>query len=97
MSLLGLAQRAGKALSGEFVIERAIRAGKVHCLIVAADAAENTRKKYRDMTTYYAVPCVEALSKDALSGGIGRENRAAIAITDAGMSQALKKLLSDTQ
>lgn len=96
LSLLGLAQRAGKALSGEFVIERNIRAGKVHCLIVAADAAQNTRKKYRDMSQYYGVPCFEILSKDVLSGRIGKENRAAIAITDPGITLALKKLLSES-
>lgn len=93
--MLGLAQRAGKALSGEFSIEKAIRAGKARCLLVAADAAENTRKKYRALSQYYGVPYFEVLSKDLLSGGIGRENRAAIAVTDSGMAQALKKLLSE--
>lgn len=95
LSLLGLAQRAGKALSGEFIIEKNIRAGKVQCLIVAADAAKNTRKKYRDISQHYGVPHFELLSKEGLSGGIGKENRAAIAITDPGMTMALKKLLSE--
>jgi ribosomal protein L7Ae-like RNA K-turn-binding protein len=95
LSLLGLAQRAGKALSGEFTIERNVRSGKVQCLIVASDASENTRKKYRDMSQYYGVACFEVLSKESLSGGIGKENRAAIAVTDPGMAQALKKLLSE--
>ena len=93
IALLGLAQRAGKALSGEFVIERSIRAGKIKCLLVALDSSDNTRKKYHDMSQYYGVPCFEALSKEALSGGIGKENRAAIAITDHGMAEAIKKLL----
>lgn len=93
--MIGLAQRARKALSGEFAIETNIRAGKIRCLIVAADASENTRKQYRDMALYYKVAHFEALTKEALSNSIGKENRAAVAITDPGLAAALRKLFSE--
>jgi ribosomal protein L7Ae-like RNA K-turn-binding protein len=96
ISLLGLAQRAGKAVSGEFAIEKNIRAGKIKCLIIAADASDNTRKNYRDMCKHFSVTCFETLAKEALSSGIGKENRAAIAITDPGIAAALQKLLVKT-
>ena len=93
LSLLGLAQRAGKAVSGEFAIEKSVRAGKIMCLILASDASDNTRKNYRDLCNHYSVTCFETLSKEALSRAVGKENRAAIAIADSGIADALKKLL----
>ena len=96
LSLLGIAQRAGKALSGEFAIEKNIRAGKVKCLIIATDASDNTRKNYRDIAQYFNVPYFETLSKEALSSGIGKENRAAVAVIDLGIAGAIMKLLSET-
>lgn len=96
LALIGIAQRAGKTVSGEFAIEKNIRSGKIRCLVVAVDASENTRKKYRDMSVYYRVKHFEACSKDALSGGIGKENRAAIAVTDQGIADALEKLLRES-
>lgn len=96
LSLLGIAQRSGKALSGEFAIEKSVRAGKVKCLIIAADASENTRKSYRDMAQYYGIPYFESLSREALSSGIGKENRAAVAVADSGLAGAVIKLLSET-
>ncbi|MEM5770693.1 MAG: ribosomal L7Ae/L30e/S12e/Gadd45 family protein, partial [Bacillota bacterium] len=41
-NLLGLAQRAGKLLSGEGTVESALRRGKVKLLIIAEDASANT-------------------------------------------------------
>lgn len=96
LSLLGLAQRAGKTLSGEFSIEKTIRSGKIHCLIVASDASDNTRKNYRDMCKYHGVAYFEILSKEAISKGIGKENRAAVAVTDTGIAESLMKLLRAT-
>ena len=40
MNLLGMAQKAGRIVSGNFAVEQAIKGGKAKYLIVAADAAE---------------------------------------------------------
>lgn len=41
---LGLAQKAGKVASGDFAVRSALKSGKAKLLIVAADAAPNSKK-----------------------------------------------------
>ena len=56
LSLVGLATRAGKTVSGEFSTEKSVKTGKGFLVLVAEDASENTRKKFRDMCDFYEVP-----------------------------------------
>ena len=42
---LGIAQKAGKAVSGDFAVQDALRKGKVKLLLIAKDASENSRKR----------------------------------------------------
>lgn len=97
LSLLGLAQKAGKLASGEFAVEKAVKSGKAKLLLVAADASEATRKNYHDMATYYHVPIVEDLAKEVIGASIGKGQRAAIAVTDIGFCKSLLKLLASGQ
>ena len=53
LSLLGLAAKAGKVVSGEFATENAVKSGKAFLVLTAEDASNNTRKKFNDMCTYY--------------------------------------------
>ena len=46
MNLLGLCKKAGKTGSGEFQCEEAIRSGRARLVLLAADASENTRKRF---------------------------------------------------
>ena len=45
ISLVGLAAKAGKVVSGEFATEKAVKTQKAFLVIIAQDASENTRKK----------------------------------------------------
>ena len=49
LSGLGLAQKAGCIASGEFAVEKAVKGGLAHVVIVAEDASDNTKKKMRNM------------------------------------------------
>ena len=44
LNLLGLATRAGKTASGEFMNERAIKIGNAYLVIVSEEASDNTKK-----------------------------------------------------
>ena len=45
LSLLGLAMKAGKVVSGEFAVEKYVKEGKSTSLVlVAEDASKNTKK-----------------------------------------------------
>ena len=56
LSLLSLATRAGKTKSGNFQTEQAVKSGTAYLVIIAADASENTKKKFRNMCSFYDVP-----------------------------------------
>ena len=88
-SLLGMAQKAGKIASGEFAVDKAVKSGKAKLILIAADISENTRKSYKDMSVYFKIPCYEVLSKQQLGLRIGKDRRAALAITDQGFTKAI--------
>jgi ribosomal protein L7Ae-like RNA K-turn-binding protein len=93
ISLLGLAQKAGKVASGEFAIEKAVRSGKAKIILIAVDATMNSKKNYRDLANYYQVVCYEVLSKDQIGTAIGKSPRAALTIIDSGFGKAISELL----
>lgn len=93
LSLIGLATRAGKIQSGEFATEKAVKEGKANLVIVASDASDNTLKKFRNSCTYYKVPFYIYSGKEELGHGMGKENRASLAVCDKGFGDAIEKLL----
>ncbi len=93
LGTLGLAKKAGDVVSGEFMTEKAIREGVAKLVIVAADASDNTKKKFRNSCTYYKVPYVEFADKDTLGNAIGNEFRASLAVTNSGFATSLGKKL----
>ena len=91
--MIGLAQKAGKTASGEFSTEKAVKTGCAALVIVSTESSDNTKKKFRNMCTYYEVPYFEFGSKEELGHATGREMRASLAVQDAGFSEAMKKQL----
>ena len=92
-SLIGLAMKAGKIASGEFATEKAVKDGTAALVIVAEEASENTKKKFRNMCAFYEVPLHFLGDKEALGHAIGKEFRASLAVLDDGFAQAIKKKL----
>ena len=91
--LLGLCQRAGKCKSGEFAVEKSIKSGKAFLVIIPGDASDNTKKKFRNMTTYRSVPYQELGTKETLGHQLGRSERSSISIEDQGFAQAMIKYI----
>lgn len=89
LSLAGLAAKAGRITSGEFSVEKAVKTGKGHLVILAEDASANTKKKFSDMCSYYQVPILFMQTKEELGKAIGKEFRASIAVLDAGFAKAM--------
>ena len=95
LSLLGIAQKAGKVVSGEFSVEKAVKEGKACLVLVAGDASDNTKKMFRNMCSYYKVPLYVHSAKETLGHCIGKQFRASLAVTDVGFANALNKQLSE--
>ena len=96
LSLLSLAMKAGKLVSGEFLTEKAVKTGKATLVIAAEDASDNTKKMFTNMCTYYDVPLYFWGKKEDLGAAIGREYRASLALTDAGFRDVwIKQIKSE--
>lgn len=93
-SLLGIAMKAGKVASGEFMTENAIKDGSAHLVLLAKDCSNNTKKKFHNSCTYYEVPCYEIEDKEELGRCIGKEFRASLAVTDEGFANTLMSYLN---
>ena len=96
LSLIGVATKAGKPGSGEFLTEREVKTGKAALVIVAGDASENTKKKFRNMCDYYKVPIYFYEDKDTLGHATGKQFRASLAVLDEGFAKGIRKHL-DTE
>ena len=95
LGLLGLATKAGKAKSGEFSTEKAVKSGQASLVIVSRDASENTKKMFRNMCTYYEVPLYFFGEKETLGHAMGKEFRASLAVLDEGFAKAIGKCLDN--
>jgi len=97
LQLLGLAQRAGFVKSGEFMTESSIKEGRSFLCIVAADASDNTRKRFRDMCSYHKVPYAEYTDKESLGHAIGKEFRASLCVVDANLAQQIRSKIDECE
>jgi ribosomal protein L7Ae-like RNA K-turn-binding protein len=93
MSLLGLANRARKIISGEELTVKQIQSGKARLIILSADASANTTKKITDKCNSYEVPCKFVENRHLLGQAIGKEARVVVAVLDDGFAKKLVTLL----
>ncbi|MBQ6814767.1 MAG: ribosomal L7Ae/L30e/S12e/Gadd45 family protein [Lachnospiraceae bacterium] len=93
LSNISLATKAGKTVSGEFSVEKAVKEGKACLVVVSAEASDNTKKMFRNMCTFYKVPLYFYGTKVALGHFMGKEFRASLAITDMGLASSVEKQL----
>lgn len=96
LSLLGLAAKSGNIVSGEFMVEKQVKARKAFLVIVATDTSDGSKKSYTDMCTFYRTPIYFYGTKDSLGHCIGKEMRASVAITEKGFAGSIEKLLKDS-
>ena len=90
-ALFGLAARAGKLACGSFAVEKAVKSGKAHMVIVTEDASDNTKKDFRDMCVWYHVPLAFYGTRGDLGSALGKGERVVAAILNPGLAQAAAK------
>ena len=95
LSFLGLAMKAGRIASGELAVENEVKSGKAKLVIVALDASDNTKKKFRNSCNFYKVPFVCVGKKEELGHAIGKEYRAVVAVLDDGFAKSMSKKLTN--
>lgn len=93
LSLIGLATKAGKIVSGEFSTEKSVKTGNGFLVVAAEDASENTKKKFRNMCSFYQVPIYFYGDKESLGRAMGKEYRACLAVQNENFAKAIMKEL----
>lgn len=94
-SLLGLAARARKVVTGEEQVIKEVRGQRAKIVILSTDASKNTQKKMQDKCKSFNVELHEFATRDFLGHAIGREARVSVAITDSGFAKKLSELLNE--
>ena len=92
-SILGMAQKAGRLISGESMVVDSIRSGNAKLVIVAGDASDNSKKLYTDKCGSYNVKIFEYGEKEKMGYAIGKAERSAVAVEDEGFAKAILKVL----
>lgn len=95
LMLLGLATKAGKLVSGEFMVEKALKEGTAFLVLVAEDASENTKKHFSDMCVYRNIPIRFYGEKEFIGKSVGKEFRANVALTDEGFAKSILKKIDN--
>ncbi|MCA1053552.1 YlxQ family RNA-binding protein [Rossellomorea aquimaris] len=93
MSLLGLANRARKIISGEELVIKEVRSGRAKLVILSKDASSNTYKKVTDKCKSYNVPVRLVEDRYELGHSIGKDARVVVALSDAGFADKLSEML----
>jgi predicted RNA-binding protein YlxR (DUF448 family) len=83
LDALSLARKAGQVVMGFEKVEEALKSGKTEALLHASDAGEDGLKKL----AFYTGPSFDFLSREQLSGVLGRENAVHAAITHGPAAQ----------
>lgn len=92
LNLLGLAQRAGKLVSGDETVVKNIRQKKVKLVLVCQDASDNTKKKISDKCQFYQVRYIEAFTSEELSHALGKK-RYVCGLTESGFAKKIIELI----
>ena len=97
LNLIGLAKKAGKLEVGEEPVGAAARAKHARLILIASDAADNTRRRAKHFGDAGECICLEIpAAKGELGKGLGRTSCAMVALTDVGFAEAVAKKLAES-
>lgn len=91
LNLLGLAQRAGKLMTGESMVLDAIKQNKAKIVIVASDSSRRSIKQFKSKSQTYNVKMNLDFTSEEISQAIGKE-RKSCAIIDNGFTESFIQL-----
>src|SRR5690625_2358707 len=89
LSLLGLAARARKIVTGGNIVINEVRRKRVRLVLLSADASERTKKKVLDKCDHYNIPVQIVADRQTLGQAIGKKERVVIGITDDGFANKM--------
>ncbi len=94
-SFLGLAAKAGKIVSGGEVCERAVKSGKICLIIVAEDAANNMKRRFKGMCEYRGIDIRIFGERELLGKFTGKDMRVVIGILQDEFAKQILKMIDN--
>lgn len=91
LNLLGMAQKAGKLVSGDFAVTRAAEKKNIYLLLAASDAADSTKERYQQLAKKLNIEIFYPGDREMLGHCIGKDFRAIVAVMDEGFANAIAK------
>ena len=94
LSMIGLATKAGKTVTGTQACSIAIKRKRTKLVIIASDASENTRSPAINICNANGADYVLFSTRDELGHYTGKSERAILAITDEGFSSRIGDMIN---
>lgn len=91
--MLGLAVKAGRAVSGAVAVEAAVKKRKARLVLVDGRASAATVRQYEALCKNNGVQYSLLEDSGVFEELLGRENRTALAVTDGGFARAIMEIL----
>lgn len=89
VNLLTLAMKSGSVVSGEDTCMSYLKKDAIYLMVIAKDASENTKKKFKDKASYRNIPIRFWKEKNILGNFIGKGPRTVVGIIDKGFAGSL--------
>ena len=90
---IGLCMKAGKAKSGAFAAESAIRTGKAKLVLLEETASEATKTHYEHLCAAHGVPLYPV---ETVGSAIGKDSRVVMAVTDPAFQKMIEGAMPNT-
>ncbi len=87
LRLIGLANRAGKVITGIELCEKAVKTKKAKLVVITKDTAESTADIFKKAD----VPVILVESKEKLGSFTGKDIRSVAVVTDKNFADAIVK------
>ncbi len=87
---LGLAQRAGRVVSGEQAVGGSLTRKKIFLVLIAIDASSNTRSRFISLAQRHGVKYEIFGEKSLLGHAIGKSPRAVVGILDRNFANVIQ-------
>jgi ribosomal protein L7Ae-like RNA K-turn-binding protein len=86
---LGLGRRAGRLVVGVDAVREGLQTGKVHCVILSADASKRARERLVRLASAKGVPLLAGPAAERMGAGLGLSTVMAVAVADRSLAAGL--------
>ena len=92
IGLIGLAAKARNISYGADSVEIHVKKKKVYLIIVAQDASDRTKEKFKNISEKYKIPLIIGRKIEELSKAIGKSNKAILGVENLNLSKEIQKI-----